>query len=85
MKAMKIVVVVVFVAAIMGWVRGGGASSLFEWLPLVGGHAPGLYDVGAGLMIIIAIWGVSRIARIEHSSTKSNHRYEVVEAEIDDD
>ena len=63
MKAVKIVLVVLLIAALANWIRDGKSFSLLESLPIIGGYEPGIYDVGGIVMVLIALWGVDRIRR----------------------
>lgn len=68
MKLTKIVVVVLLISAVMLWIRNGDMASILESLPLVGGHRPGLYDVGAFVMFMIVLWGIGRVARRQRNA-----------------
>jgi hypothetical protein len=66
MKAVRVVTAVLIIATLIDWVRQGETFSILESLPLIGGYRPGIYDVGAAVMILIAFWGIERLARRQH-------------------
>jgi hypothetical protein len=63
MKVVWTVLVIVLLAGVICWVREGAGFSVLQALPLLGGHAPGLFDVGGVALIVITIWGLRRLAR----------------------
>ena len=63
MKAVKVVLAVLLIAVLMNWIRDSKSFSILESLPIIGGHRPGIHDIAAIAMIIIAAWGVSRLTR----------------------
>jgi hypothetical protein len=63
MKAAKIVLVVVFSAALIRAARLGDIYPLPQALPLLGGKRPGLYDILGVLLVIAFLFAFSRIGR----------------------
>jgi hypothetical protein len=63
MRIVWTVLIVVLIAALICWVRSGSAFNVVQALPLLGGHPPGIFDLGAFVMILITIWGVRRLTR----------------------
>ena len=63
MKTVWIVLIVVLLACVIVWVRSGSTFPIVQSLPLLGGYHPGIYDAGAGAMILITIWGLRRMGR----------------------
>ena len=49
--------------SIISWVKAGDAFHLAETFPLLGGYEPGIYDLGAGAVLVIAAWGLVRLGR----------------------
>ena len=63
MTAFKIVLVCVVCSLLVNWIRSGKAFPIVQALPLLGGHAPGLYDIGGLVLLWLALWGASRLRR----------------------
>lgn len=74
MRAVMIALVLLMIAGLINFVRGGDFH-IAKTLPFCGGHEPGIYDVGAVLIIIIAIWGMRRLVRhtTEDSRATDSH------------
>ena len=61
MKAAKIALVVVFISALIVWVRGGQPSvHPAKLLPFLGGHRVSIYDFGAVAMILMTVVALTR-------------------------
>jgi hypothetical protein len=63
MRATKIVLVVVIAALLMRAVCSDYDFKLPMVLPFMGGHKPGIYEVGGIAIILIALWGIKRLGR----------------------
>ena len=63
MKLIVILIVLLLFAALINFLRGDAGFPISQALPLLGGHPPGLFDVAAGAMILISIWGIMRLLR----------------------
>ena len=70
MRAFWIVLSVLLLAALIVWVRGGAQFNVLDALPLAGGRPPSLcWDGAAAAMVLIAIWGVTRLFRRDGGSS----------------
>ena len=63
MKTIAITLIIVFVSAVILFVRGGADFPIVRVLPFLGGHEPGLYDVGALVILAILALGIRRMYR----------------------
>ena len=63
MKVIWTVLIVVLIAGLMCWVRGGADFSFVRALPFLGGHPPGVFDFGAICLCVITVWGLARLRR----------------------
>ena len=63
MKTFWIVLIILLIAVLINAVRGNAGFPLVQVLPFLGGHRPGIHDVGAIIMIVIAIWGIRKLLR----------------------
>ena len=63
MRLAVILIVVLLFGALINFLREGAGFPITQVLPLLGGHPPGMYDVAAGVMLLIAVWGFWRVAR----------------------
>jgi hypothetical protein len=65
-----IVVTILIAASLIGWIRGGEGFPLPQAIPLCGGKSPSLvYDLLGGLgLVLVALWGLSRVARLGRRS-----------------
>ena len=64
MKAAKVVLIVLFCALIINWIRGGQDFHLARVLPFMGGHHPSIYDVAAIIFLCVMLpWGLRRLRR----------------------
>ncbi|MFC1604018.1 hypothetical protein ACFL5F_03230 [Planctomycetota bacterium] len=77
MKAAKIVLVVIFSAALIRAARLGDIYPLPHALPLLGGKRPGLYDILGVLLVIAFLYAFSRIGRRKRYSRKHNSSSQV--------
>lgn len=62
-QVVMIVLIVIFAAALINWVRDGDAFHISHCVPLLGGYEPGIYDLGALVIAGIAIGGIRRFFR----------------------
>ena len=65
MKLIVMLIVVLLFAALINFVRGDSGFPISQAPPLLGGHPPGMFDVAAGVMLLIAVWGIWRLVRRE--------------------
>jgi hypothetical protein len=74
MRSAKIVIVLLVVCALLAWVRtGGDFGHIAKVLPFCGGHKPSFYDVGALILIAMAVTALSRRRRSsDDTSTPSS-------------
>ena len=63
MRVGLVVLILVFAAHIINFVRAGNGFHVAEVVPFLGGRTPGIYDVGAIVMIGIAIAGLRKLYR----------------------
>ena len=64
MKAAKVVLIVLFCAVLINWIRGGQDFHLVQVLPFLGGHKPGIYDAAGLVMLLVLLpWGLRRLRR----------------------
>ena len=92
-QRLYLVVIVVIASAIL-WCRSSfDFGHIARSLPFSGGHRPGIYDVGAVVMLLLCLWGFSRLKRgarpaerpdIEDSDPAEDP-YEGYETDDDDD
>ena len=62
MKAAKIAVVIVVISCLIAWCRSSfDFGHIARSLPFSGGHRPGIYDVGAVVILLLLLWGLSRL------------------------
>jgi len=64
MTAFGIVLICLFSCLLIGWLRQGSTFHIVQTIPLLGGHRPGLYDIGCFLLLLIALWGFGRLRRL---------------------
>ena len=85
MRAVMIALALLMIAGLINFVRGGDFH-IAKTLPFCGGHEPGLYDVGAVIMIIIAIWGIRRVVRnADRDSKTPDHHTEEADSRNHDE
>jgi hypothetical protein len=65
MTAFKIILICLFSCLLIGWLRQGSSFPIVQTLPFLGGHKPGLYDIGAFVLLLLALWGVGRLRRLD--------------------
>jgi len=65
LKTIKIVLVVLVVALLINFVRGGDHSHITEALPFCSGGEPSFYDFGATAMLVLLFWGLRRLKRLD--------------------
>ncbi len=64
MKAAKIAVVIVVISSLVVWCRSSfDFGHIARSLPFSGGHRPGIYDVSAVAVLLLLLWGFSRLKR----------------------
>lgn len=63
MKYGVITIIVLAVAALIVWVRGGESFHIAQVFPFLGGYKPGLYDAGSLIVILMTVAGLRRLAR----------------------
>lgn len=68
MKAAKIILVVLGIAALINFIRAGAHFSLPRVLPFAGGFPPSFYDVAAIALILLLFWGLARLQRRKDGS-----------------
>ncbi len=79
MKAAKIAVVIVIIASLILWCRQSfDFGHIARSLPFSGGHRPGIYDVGTVAVLLIMLWGFSRL------NSRGRRTDETVDFEDDD-
>ncbi len=62
MRAAKIAVVIVVISSLVVWCRSSfDFGHIARSLPFGGGHRPGIFDVGAVMMLLLGLWGLSRL------------------------
>ena len=62
MKAAKITVVIVVISSAILWCRSSwDFGHIARSLPFSGGHQPGIYDIGALAILVLLLWGFSRL------------------------
>ena len=67
MKAFKITMILLVILLLIHWVRGGEDFHIAKVLPFCGGAKPGLYDIGAVALVLLCIWGLSRLGHRSQS------------------
>ena len=67
MKPAMVVAITLVTAALILWVREGATFPIVHVLPFCGGHAPGIYDLAAVIMLGITLWGIWRLFRTRKS------------------
>lgn len=63
MKWAAITIIVLMIASLIAWVRGGENFHIAQAFPFLGGYDPGIYDTGALIVIFITSVGLLRLAR----------------------
>lgn len=65
MKAFRVVLIILLIAALMNFVREGGGRTfhIITTLPFAGGHEPAIWDLGGLCLIALGIWGWQRLKR----------------------
>ncbi len=63
MRAVVVVLIVIFASTLINWIRAGSSLPIVRSLPFCGGRKPGTYEVGAILMILLFLWGLARLRR----------------------
>ena len=62
MRLVLITTIIVMSAALITWIRADEDFPIAHVLPFMGGDDPGVYDVGALVVIGITIWGITRLS-----------------------
>ena len=68
MKAAKIILIVLFLSALICFVRGDLTFPIVQTLPFMGGPRPGKYEVAAVILVILLLWGLARVKRLHNDS-----------------
>jgi len=63
MQAASIVLVAVFAACLINFVRSGDSFHIARVLPWCGGHEPSAYDTAALVMLLLIPWGLGMLRR----------------------
>ncbi|MFA6132818.1 MAG: hypothetical protein WC869_02235 [Phycisphaerae bacterium] len=64
MRLAKITIVLIIIAALIGWIRDEHTlGHIAKCLPFCSGAKPSFFDFGAVAMVILAIWGLARLKR----------------------
>ena len=62
MKYAKLAVALIIISSLILWVRRSvDFGHIAKSLPFSGGHRPGIYDVGSIVVILLVLWGLSRL------------------------
>lgn len=61
MKVAWVVLILVLLASVACWVRGGADFNIVSALPFLGGRPPGIADIGALALLAITGWGIARL------------------------
>ena len=62
MKYAKLVVVLVVISSVILWCRRSlDIGHIARTLPFSGGHRPGIYDIGAIVVLLLLLRGLSRL------------------------
>jgi len=89
MKAAKIILVLLVIAALIGVVRSGrDLGHIGRVLPFCSGGKPGFYDFAALAVVAIALWGIARMYRAGKDTDQepeASSDVEEVEADSDED
>lgn len=74
MKCLKVILVLIICFAFINFVRDGSDFALPRILPWCSGYRPGTYDLAAVILLILLVWGVSRLRRFgtDKSDTSSS-------------
>jgi hypothetical protein len=63
-KLVMLILILVLAAALINWVRSGDSTwHIAQSLPLLGGYAPDMYNLGGAAMLLITLWGLRRLRR----------------------
>ena len=82
MKAAKVTLIILVLWALVGWVGGG---DLRRTLPFLGGHPPGIYDIGALVMVVITVVALRTIRSAGEAEDETRTDYLDAEDECSDD
>lgn len=63
MRVFLVTLTIALGACMIRFIRQGADFHIARILPFAGGHPPGLYDVGAIVMILMIFWGLGRLRR----------------------
>ena len=62
MKYAKLAVALIIISSLILWVRRSvDFGHIARSLPFSSGHRPGIYDVGSIVVILLVLWGLSRL------------------------
>ena len=62
MRYAKLAVALIIISSLILWCRRSvDFGHIARSLPFSGGHRPGIYDVGTIVVILLALWGLSRL------------------------
>ena len=74
MKAAKIAIVIVIISSAILWCRSSwDFGHIARSLPFSGGHRPGIYDIGALAILVLLLWGFSRLKSGARPSEQSEY------------
>ena len=62
-RVIPIILILLFSACLINWMRDNDGFHIIQTLPLLGGYEPGVYDLAAGCMLVITWWGWRRLKR----------------------
>ncbi len=75
-KTVQVVLVILLIAALIGWVRNGrDVGPIARCLPFCGGHRPAFYDLGGLAMLGLGIWGLARLKNAGKADDSQDEGY----------
>ena len=75
MKYAKLVVALIIISGLILWCRRSvDFGHIARSLPFSGGHRPGIYDVGSIVVILLVLWGLSRLRSAGKRSEEAEDR-----------
>ena len=86
MRYAKLAVVVVIICSVLVWVRRSvDFGHIARSLPFSSGHRPGIYDVGAIVIILLVLWGLSRLRSTGERSKEADDLSDDLYEDFDDE
>ena len=74
MRSAKIAVILVIIISLILWCRRDyDFGHIARVLPFSGGHRPGIYDIGAVAIVLLLLWGFSRLKSGARPSEQSEY------------